>query len=114
MLVAFAGFGIDEMHGREIAFAAFRGGDTALASERDLARGKTLLRERVQDRVERDAMAAHDEEIGRVRGLADQRYFRMRAGIERVRERIDLDEAVGFRKARDRTGALVRGKRDQA
>ena len=63
--------------------------------------------------VERDAVAAHDHEIGHARGLPDQRHARARAGIERRRQRVDLEEAVGLREARHRARALGGRKRDQ-
>ncbi len=46
--------GIDEMHRREIALAAHRGRDAALAADRDGARAKAALGERADHDVERD------------------------------------------------------------
>ena len=69
MRVVDAARGIDEMHRREIAFAALGRRDAAQAADRDGARGEAPLGERAEHRVERDAMAAHDHEIGHRRGL---------------------------------------------
>ena len=53
---------------------------------------KPALGERAEHDVERDAVAAHDDEIGRARRLADQRDVGAAAGIERGGERIDRRE----------------------
>ena len=67
MLVVNAGSRIDEMHRREIAFAALRGADAALAADRDGARGKAALGERPDHDIERHVVAAGQNEIGRAR-----------------------------------------------
>ena len=64
--------------------------------------------------IERDVVAAHDDEVGRARGAADQRDLRRAAGIERGGQRVDLDEAVGLREAGHRAGALAGRERDRA
>ena len=62
--------GIDEMHRRDVAFAAPRRRDAAQAADRDGARGEAALGQRADHDVERDVVAAHDDEIGRARGAA--------------------------------------------
>ena len=57
-------------------------------------------------------MATHHHEIGHRGGLPDQRHARAGASIERRRERVDLQEAVGLGEAGDRAGALGNRKRD--
>src|ERR1043166_1906780 len=93
--VVAAGRGIEQMHRREVAFAAPRRRHTAEAADGDGTRGKPTLGERAEHRVERDAMAAGDDEVGRAR-LADQGYARPRAGVERGGKRVDLEKAVGL------------------
>ena len=56
------------MHRRDIALAALRRRDAALAADRDGARGESALGQRADHDVERDVVAAHDDEIGRARG----------------------------------------------
>ncbi len=69
---------------------------------------------RADHRIERDVVAAHDDEVGRARRAADQRHLRLAAGIERGGERVDGEEAVGLREARHRAGALADRKGDGA
>ena len=65
MLVVDAGRRIDEMHRRDVALAALRRGDAALAADRDGARADAALGERADHHVERDVVAAHDDDVGR-------------------------------------------------
>jgi SAM-dependent methyltransferase len=69
--------------------------------------------ERAEHRVERDAMAARDDEVGRMR-FADQRDFRMGAGFNGGAQRIDRQEPVGLRERGDRARTLGRGKCDRS
>ena len=75
------------MHRREIAFAAAQRRDAAETADGDGPRVKAAFGERADDDIERDIVAAHDDEIGRARRLADQRDFGAGVGIERTRER---------------------------
>src|SRR5262249_59935231 len=61
---------IEQMHRREVAFAALGSGDAALAADRDGARGKAFVGERAEHGIETDAVAAHDDEIWRARRLS--------------------------------------------
>ena len=85
MLVVDAGRRIDQMDRREVAFAAARRRHAAEAADRDGARVKAALGERADHDVERNVMAAHDDQIGRVRGVADQRHLDIAVGVERAR-----------------------------
>ena len=100
MNVVKTGRRIDEMHWRKIALATLGRGYPAETADRDGARRMSGLGERADDRIERDAMATHDHEIGQ-RGGADQRDARSRAGIERGSECVDLKKPVGLGKAGD-------------
>ena len=73
MFVVEAGRRIDEMDRRQIAFAAACRGNAAEAADGDGARAKAPLGQRADHDVERDIVAAHDDEVGRALGLADQR-----------------------------------------
>ena len=56
MLVVDAGRGIDEMHRREVAFAALGRRHAAEAADRDRARREALLGELADNDVERDVV----------------------------------------------------------
>ena len=102
MHVVDTGRRIDQMHGCEIAFAAAHCCDAAEAADGDGARRKAALGERAHDDIERNVVAAHDDEIGRPRCVANQRHLSACVGIERRRERIDGKKSVGLGKRSDR------------
>ena len=102
------------MHGREIAFAAAQCRDAAEAADGDGPRRKAALGERAHDDVERDIVAAHDDEIGRPRRVANQRHLGACVGVERCRERIDGKKSVGLRKRSDGARAFAARKSDRA
>ena len=54
------------------------------------------------------------DQIGRVRGAADQRHLHIAAGIERGGQRVDLEKAVGLRETGDRAGPLAGRERNRA
>ena len=72
VLVVFAGCGVDQMHRRDVALAALRRCDTALAADRDGACGKSTLGQRAHHHIERDVVTAHDDDVRSARGIADQ------------------------------------------
>ena len=86
----------------------------AEAADRERARRKAALGQRADHHIERDVVAAHDHQIGRMRGAADQRHLRVAVGIERGGQRVDLEKAVGLREAGDRAGALAGRECDRA
>ena len=102
------------MHRRHVAFAAAGRRHAAQAADRQHARRKAARGERAHHHVERDVMAAHDDDVGRARRRSDQRHLRLAAGVERRRERVDLDEAVGLREAGDGAGAFAGREGDHA
>ena len=71
------------MHRRDVAFAAAGRRHAAEAADRQRARRKTALGQRADHDIERHVMAAHDHQIGRVRGAADQRHLHLAVGVER-------------------------------
>jgi hypothetical protein len=77
----------------DVAFVAIDRGEAAHVAGRDGAGRKSLFGEMADHRIEGDAMAAHDHDIRRARGTADQLDLRLRADIEPGAERIDGDEA---------------------
>ncbi len=75
---------------------------------------KPAIGECAEHGIERDAMAADDDKVGHRGALPDQRHARARAGVERRRQRVDLEETVGLREARHRAGALGGRECDRA
>ena len=63
------------MDRRDIAFAAACRIDAAEAADGDGARAKAALGKRADHDIERDIVAAHDDEIGRALAFADQRHL---------------------------------------
>ena len=59
-------------------------------------------------------MTADEDEIGRPHMGREQRHLGLRAGRHLVGECVDLQEAIGLRKRRDRARPLARGISDQA
>ena len=88
--------------------------DAAEAADGDGARGKAALGERADHDIERDIVAAHDDEVRRALGFADQSDVGAGAGIERRGQRIDRQKPVGLRKGGDRARAFAGGERDRA
>src|SRR5262249_18261457 len=83
MLVVDTGRGIDEVDRGNIAFAATRRIDPAETTNGDGARAPAPLTQSTDHDIERNIMTAHDDEIGRALGFADQRNFGLAPRIER-------------------------------
>ena len=114
MLIISAGRRIDQVHRRDVALAARRRRHAAETADRQRACGKAALRQRADHRVEREVVAAHDHQIGRMRGASPISVTSsIRTGIERGGKRVDLEKAVGLREAGDRARALADGKRER-
>ena len=87
------------MNRRDIALTAIDGCNPALAADRQGPRGETTVGKRADDDIERDVVAAHDDEVERLLAAVEQRHLRLAVGVQRRRERIDFDKAVGLREA---------------
>ena len=94
-----SGLVVEQMDGREVAFAALRRRQSAEAADRDDARAQARAGERRDDEVEPGAMAADDDEIGRAHMRREQRDVDRGARRQMIGERIDAQEAVGLREA---------------
>ena len=113
MLIVLTARGIDEMNRGDIAFAAVRRRYSALAADSQGARRKTAVGECAYDHVECYVMAAHDHQVWRASGTANERHARNAVGFEDRCKRIDFEEAIRLRETGDRPGALSNRKCDR-
>ena len=105
--VVLAGRRIHQMDARDVAFAALAAArPPMLPTYSDFAR-KPLPQQLSDEKVETDAMAADDHEIGGLEPLPEQLHRHRRAGIDDLGVLIDGDEAVGSAECGNRTGALA-------
>src|SRR2546423_457286 len=82
MFVVSPGLRIEQMHRREVAFAAAGGSNSTEASYCDGPRNEGAFCESAQNNVERNTMAASNHEIGRPR-FSKQRHLSAGSGIQR-------------------------------
>ena len=83
MLVVFSGRGIDQVNRRDIAFTASDGCNPALAADRQGPRGEAAVGKRADDDIERNIVAAHDDEVERFHAAVEQRHLRLAVGVQR-------------------------------
>ena len=82
------------MRGREVAFPALRRRQPAEAAHRQRARPQALRGERIEHRIQPDAVAADDDEVRRSRRAADQPHADRRAGLRPRIQRRDGEEPI--------------------
>ena len=104
---------IEQMSRRKIAFAALQGGKAAHAADGQSTNAIALLRKQSDHGVEADILTSGENEIRDMQALADQLDGLVRSGVRRIRKRIDLEEPVGLRECRYRTGPAAQRKRDE-
>ena len=103
------GLVIEEMNGREIAFAALGRSQTAETAHRDDAHLMSGRHQGARDKIKPRAMAADDGEVRHAQGLAEQGHLDCGARRDMVGERVNAQETIGLREGGDGARALAGG-----